>query len=189
LTAALGPRLPVRPVAAGAPANGGVAWAAALSTARGALLLDLVMSIAGAAGEELAADAFSSEAPSSISGSINSADDNNNVGISPESEGAFGIDVLEGGGGELGGEAGEASVCESSSTPYASKSSSGFVRPVDGVAGGDPAAVDAGGRASPISDAVPFNPKGSSTGRSAKGSRAGREAASIVFEPESGDQS
>ena len=36
-----------------------------------------------------------------------------------------------------------------------------------------------------VGDALAANPTGSSTGRSAKGSKAGREAASIVFEPES----
>ena len=34
-----------------------------------------------------------------------------------------------------------------------------------------------------VGDALAANPTGSSTGRSAKGSKAGREAASIVFEP------
>jgi hypothetical protein len=173
--------------AAGAAVTGDVALAGALPTARGALAPDLVMSAAGVAGEGVA-DALSSGAPSSTSGSSNSADDNNNVGISPESEGAPGIDVLGAVGGvEVGGEAGEGSVPEPSSTPYASKSSSGLVGPSDGVV--EAGAVDGGGRAPPTCDAVPFNPKGSSTGRSARGSRAGREAASIVFEPASGDQS
>jgi len=151
-------------------ANGDAALAGALPTAPGVL-----------------PEAFSSAAPSKISGSSSSADDINNVGISPESEGASDTDLLEAAVGvELGGEPGEGSVPESSRTPYASKSSSGFIGPFAGVGGGD---VVAAGRPPPTRDAVPFNSNGSSTGRSAKGSRAGREAASIVFEPDSGDQS
>jgi len=166
LTAALAPA-----AAGGALANGDAALAGALPTAPGVL-----------------PEAFSSAAPSKISGSSSSADDINNVGISPESEGAS--DLLEAAVDvELGGEPGEGSVPESSRTPYASKSSSGFIGPFAGVGGGDAVAVDTGGRPPPTCDAVPFNPNGSSTGRSARGSRAGREAASIVFEPDSGDQS
>jgi len=63
-------------------------------------------------------EAFSSAAPSKISGSSSSADDINNVGISPESEGASDTVLLEAAAGvELGGEPGEGSGPESSSTP------------------------------------------------------------------------
>jgi hypothetical protein len=134
--------------------------------------------------------AFGSEAPSSISGSSNSADANNSVGINPESAGACGTDVLEACEVVEVDEAAGASGPKSRSTPCASRSSSESNRPFDGAVGGD--AIDAGvgvdgeGRAPPPPcDAVPFNPKGSSTGRSAKGSKTGREAASIVFEPDS----
>jgi len=65
---------------------------------------------------------------------------------------------------------------ESSSAPCASKSSSDSIWSFDVGAG-----VDAEDDGAPF----PENPIGSSTGRSAKGSKAGREAASIVFEPES----
>jgi hypothetical protein len=136
---------------------------------------------------------FGSEAPSSTSGSTSSADANS-VGISPESEGAPGASGVEGCEVEADEpDAPAASGPKSSRSPYASKSSSESIRPLDGAVGGD-TLVEAGvppdedGRAFPTWDAVPFNPKGSSTGRSAKGSKAGREAASIVFEPESGDE-
>jgi hypothetical protein len=132
--------------------------------------------------------AFGSEAPSRTSGSSNSADANNSVGISPESAGACGTGVFEGGEAVEVGEAAGASGPRSSSKPCASKSSSESNRPFDGAVGGDAVVDDAvgvggEGRPPPACDAVPFNPKGSSTGRSAKGSKAGREAASIVFEP------
>jgi hypothetical protein len=130
------------PAAAGAPANGDAALAGALPTARGALPLAPVMSAVGAAGEE-GPDAFNAGAPSSTSGSSSSADDSNNVGIRPESEGASGTDLLDVGGGEPGAEPGKGSVPESSSAPYASKSSSGFIGPFDAVVGGDAVAVDA----------------------------------------------
>ncbi|MDB6160619.1 MAG: hypothetical protein JWO04_4325 [Gammaproteobacteria bacterium] len=135
--------------------------------------------------------AFGSEAPSSTSGSSSSADANNSVGISPESAGACGTGGLEAGEVvEIDGAA-DASGPKSRSAPCASKSSSGSTRPFDGAVG-EGAVADAGvdeeGPA-PAGDAVPFNPKGSSTGRSAKGSKAGREAGSIVFEPDSGEQS
>ncbi|HEV7445226.1 MAG TPA: hypothetical protein VGO18_21705, partial [Steroidobacteraceae bacterium] len=138
--------------------------------------------------------AFGSEAPSSTSGSSSSADANNSVGISPESAGACRTGGLEAGEVvEIDGAA-DASGPKSRSAPCASKSSSGSTRPFDGAVG-EGAVVVAGlgadeeGRAPPAGDAVPFNPNGSSTGRSAKGSKAGREAGSIVFEPDSGDQS
>jgi hypothetical protein len=133
--------------------------------------------------------AFGSEAPSSISGSSNSADANNSVGIKPESAGARGTGVLETDEVVEADEGAGASGPRSRSAPCASKSSSESNGPFAGRVGGD-AVVDAGvdvegeGRAPPACDAVPFNPKGSSTGRSAKGSKAGREAASIVFEPD-----
>jgi hypothetical protein len=82
----------------------------------------------------------------------------------------------------------------SSNAPWASKSSSESPSALAGEGGGDED-VDAGvavvdvGRAPPACEPVPPDPKGSSTGRSAKGSKAGREAASIIFEPQSGDQS
>ena len=124
-----------------------------------------------------------SEAPNSTSGSSSSADDNNSVGINPESEGAPGTaDVLAPGEVVELDDAGGASGPMSRSTPCASKSSSDSIGAVGGVDAG-PAVAE--GRAPPTCDAVPFNPKGSSTGRSAKGSKAGREAASIVFEPDS----
>jgi hypothetical protein len=135
--------------------------------------------------------AFGSEAPSSTSGSTSSAEANS-VGMRPESEGAAGTSVLEGCEAEADEAEGGASG-PSSSAPYASKSSSESIRPFDGAVCGDAlaeegAAAEEDGRAPPTWDAVPFTPKGSSTGRSAKGSKAGREAASIVFEPESGDE-
>jgi len=84
-------------------------------------------------------------------------------------------------------EAGGTSGLVSSSKPCASKSSSEFIGPFDvAVGGGDAGLAAEEGRASPTCEAVPVNPNGSSTGRSAKGSKAGREAASIVFEPASG---
>jgi hypothetical protein len=138
--------------------------------------------------------AFGSEAPSSTSGSTNSTEANSSVGISPES----GLASRTGGAleaGELAALEVAASVSgsKSSSTPYASRSSSESIAPFDGAVGGDTlvgaGAAEEEGPAPPAFDAVPFNPKGSSTGRSAKGSKAGREAASIVFEPELGDQS
>jgi hypothetical protein len=205
-------------VPAGPPAEAEVALegAGALPTARGAPP-DLVMSTVEAAVEELAAlmsrrpdapvvpvlraptaplvlsvraGAFGSETPSSASGSNNSADANNSVGISPESAGAPGTYVLTGGEVVELDEAGGASGPMSSSTPCASKSSSESIGPFDGAVGGDAGvAADAEERAPPTCDEVPFKPRGSSTGRSAKGSKAGREAASIVFEPDSGDQS
>jgi hypothetical protein len=70
----------------------------------------------------------------------------------------------------------ESSGPKSSSAPCASKSSSDSIWSFDGGVGVD--AEDDGA-------AFPANPIGSSTGSSAKGSKAGREAASIVFEPES----
>jgi hypothetical protein len=139
------------------------------------------------------AGAFGSEAPSSTSGSTNSAEANSSVGISPESGLASRIGTLEAG--ELAALEVAASVSgsKSSSTPYASRSSSESIGPFDGAVGGDTVvgagAADEEGPAPPAFGAVPFNPKGSSTGRSVKGSKAGREAASIVFEPELGDQS
>jgi hypothetical protein len=192
------------------------ACAGALATGRGAV--DRVMSAAEAGPEELAppatpnpvagalpraamapvvpsvrGGAFGSEAPKSTSGSSSSADANS-VGIRPESALASETDVAEAGEVvEMDGAAG-ASGSRASSTPWASRSSSESITPFDGEVGGDIVA-DAGaglgdaGCAPPACDAVPFNPKGSSTGRSAKGSKAGREAASIVFEPDSGDQS
>jgi hypothetical protein len=135
------------------------------------------------------AGAFGSEAPSSTSGSSNSADANNNVGISPESAGGPGSDVLAVGEVVEPDEAGGASGPMSSSTPCASKSSSESIGPIDGVVAGDAGVAADEEERAPACGAVPFNPSGSSTGRSAKGSKAGREAASIVFEPDSGDQS
>jgi hypothetical protein len=136
--------------------------------------------------------AFGSEAPRSTSGS-SSSEDANSVGIRPESALACGTDVVEAGEVvEMDGAAG-ASGSRARSTPWASRSSSESITRFDGEVGGDMADAGAGvgdaGCAPPACDAVPFNPKGSSTGSSAKGSKAGREAASIVFEPESGDQS
>jgi hypothetical protein len=133
--------------------------------------------------------AFGSEAPRSISGSSSSADASR-VGIRPESALASGTDVVEAG--EAVGMDGAADASSrASSAPWASRSSSESITPFDGEIGEDIVAdAGAGAGCAPCAcDAVPFNPKGSSTGRSAKGSKAGREAASIVFEPESGDQS
>jgi hypothetical protein len=199
------------PAAEGAPAaEAEVDLTGGLPPAREALSLDLVMSTAeglaapksrgpdGLADERPPAataplvlsvrgSAFGSEAPSSTSGSIKSAEDNSSIGINPESEGPSEPDVLapdevvefvEAGGG--------ASPLMSSNAPCASKSSSESIGPFDGAVGGDAGLAAEEGRAPPTCDAVPFNPKGSSTGRSAKGSKAGREAASIIFEPESG---
>jgi hypothetical protein len=190
-----------------------VALAVALPAACDVLPPDLAMSTAEAGTEEFAPAApdalaepvacgamapfvpstlmgeFGSEAPSSTSGSTKSADANS-VGINPESEGAPGGGVLKVGEVETD-EAGAASGPKSSSTPCASKSSSESIGPIDGAVGGAAAVVagtaaDEDGRPPPGCDVVPFNPNGSSTGRSAKGSKAGREAASIVFEPEIG---
>ena len=132
---------------------------------------------------------FGSEAPNSTSGSMRSAEANS-VGINPESEEAPEGGALKGVEVETD-EAGGASGPKSSSTPCASKSSSESIGPIDGVVDCDTAVVagaaaDEDGRPPPGCAAVPFNPNGSSTGRSAKGSKAGREAASIVFEPEMG---
>jgi hypothetical protein len=126
-----------------------------------------------------------SEAPSSTSGSSNSADAIKSVGISPESGGASGTDVLEAGRFVEMDAAGGASEAESSSTPYASRSSSELIGSFDAGCGWDAAfdaaaAVEEEARAASPCDAVAFSPKGSSTGRSAKDSKAGREAASIV---------
>ena len=130
---------------------------------------------------------FGSEAPSSISGSSSSADDNNSAGINPESKAASGTDVFAPDELVEPDEAGGASGLISSSTPCANKSSSEFIGLFDvGDGGGDGGLAAEEGRAPPTCDAVPCNPNGSSTGRSAKGSKAGREAASIVFEPASG---
>jgi hypothetical protein len=135
-------------------------------------------------------DVFGSGIPRSISGSSSSSEDNNRVGINPESEGEPGTDVLGPDEVVKPEEAVGTSVLMSSSTPCASRSSSEFIGPFDVAVGGADAELAAEeGRAPPTCETVPFNPKGSSTGRSAKGSKAGREAASIVFEPESGDQS
>jgi hypothetical protein len=211
------PLAPEVPLAAGVPAE--VTLAGALPAACGAPPVDFVISLAEAATEELAlptpampgavADpvpramagplvpsvrggAFGSETPRSTSGSSNSADANESVGISADSGGTCGTDALEAV--EMD-EAGGTSGPESSSTPYASRSSSEFIGSFGAGCGEEAGGLDAAGpveeegRALPPWDAVPFNPKGSSTGRSAKGSKAGREAASIVFEPDSGDQS
>jgi hypothetical protein len=130
---------------------------------------------------------FGSEAPSSISGSTSSTDDNNSAGIIPESKAASGTDVPAPDELVEPDEAGGASGLMSSSTPCASRSSSEFIGLFDVAGGGGDAGLAAvEGRAPPTCDAVPFIPKGSSTGRSAKGSKAGREAASIVFEPAPG---
>jgi hypothetical protein len=133
------------------------------------------------------ADAMGSEALSSTSGSSNSPGANISVGISPESAGAGGTDVLAVGQVVKPDEASGASGLMSSSTPCASKSSSESIGPFDGAVAGDAGvAADEEERAPPTCGAVPLNPSGSSTGRSAKGSKADREAASIVFEPDSG---
>jgi hypothetical protein len=112
------------------------------------------------------------EAPSNTSGSSNSADPIS-VGTSAESGRASGT---------------TASTPRSNKAPCESRSSSdstvrfaGEAAVAAGFDGG--VAVEA---ARPDADAAPAVAMASSTGRSAKGSKAGRDAASIVFEPEIG---
>jgi hypothetical protein len=89
-----------------------------------------------------------------------------------------------------------------SSAPWASKSSSDSIRPpldardvfeAGALAAAEvPAEVDAEVDTGPVplgGDPFPPISNGSSTGRSKRGSRAGREAASIMFEPKSDDES
>jgi hypothetical protein len=122
------------------------------------------------------AGAPASEAPNKTSGSSNSPDpdaDDVNVGTSAESGRASGTTGADGPSGP-----------KSSSAPCESKSSSDSIDLCTAEA-----AADAGGATveemRPEGDPVGADPIASSTGRSAKGSKAGREAASIVFEPES----
>jgi len=145
------------------------------------------------------AGAPGSAAPNNISGSSSSADAIS-VGTSTESGGASGItepDAAEREG------AAEASGPRSSNAPCESKSSSESIKLFAVEGAGDPAPLDvevggvpagdvtaaaapvAGEEVRPDGDPLPANSIGSSTGRSAKGSKAGREALSIVFEPES----
>lgn len=108
-----------------------------------------------------------SEAPNNISGSSSSPaiDAVNNVGISEVSGPASGTGAATAGASVGLADRSSKSPCESKSSP---ESSEGLFAELD-------EAVD------PI--------MGSSTGRSARGSSLGREAASIIFEPASGDQS
>lgn len=122
-----------------------------------------------------------SETPNNTSGSSNSPDAIS-VGTRAESGRASGVT-----GPDAANEP-EGSGPKSSSAPCASKSSSESVGCFD--IGADIDAEDDGGVAAveevrPEGAPFPADPIGSSTGRSAKGSKAGREAASIVFEPES----
>jgi hypothetical protein len=131
-----------------------------------------------------------SEAPNSTSGSINSpgAISVGTCAVSGRASRAAGAGAVE-----LDDTA-DVSGVRSSNAPWASKSSSESPNAFEGEGDGGEE-LDAGGavveagRAPPACDPVPPDPKGSSTGRSAKGSKAGREAASIIFEPQSGDQS
>jgi hypothetical protein len=132
--------------------------------ARVALTGPLVPSIrAGAPG---------SEAPKSTSGSSSSLDAMR-VGTMAESGRASIV--------------GCASALRSSSAPGASRSSSESIVPF--AAAADGAAAVAEGRAAPACTPVPSPANDSSTGKSVKGSKVGREAASIVFEPELGNLS
>jgi hypothetical protein len=131
-----------------------------------------------------------SEAPNSTSGSINSPG-----AISVGTCAVSGRASRTAGTGAVAlDDSADVSGVRSSNAPWASKSSSESPSAFEGEGGGDEgfgagAAVVEAGRALPACDPVPPDPKGSSTGRSAKGSKAGREAASIIFEPQSGDQS
>jgi hypothetical protein len=126
------------------------------------------------------AGAPGSETPNSTSGSSSSADAIS-VGTSAESGRASGIPDPDAADGP------EASGPKSSNAPCASKSSSESIGLFeDGVVAD--ADVDGGvavEEVRPVGDPFTAKPTGSSTGRSAKGSKAGREAASIVFEPQS----
>jgi hypothetical protein len=126
------------------------------------------------------AGAPGSETPNSTSGSSSSADAIS-VGTSAESGCASGITDPDAADGP------EASGPKSSNAPCASKSSSESIGLFeDGVVAD--ADVDGGvavEEVRPVGDPFTAKPIGSSTGRSAKGSKAGREAASIVFEPQS----
>jgi hypothetical protein len=121
-----------------------------------------------------------SETPNSTSGSRSSSDAIS-VGTSAESGRASGTTDPDAANGA------EASGPKSSNAPCASKSSSessglfevGVVADAD-VDGG--VAVE---EVRPDGDPFTADPIGSSTGRSVKGSKVGREAASIVFEPQS----
>jgi hypothetical protein len=130
------------------------------------------------------AGAPGSDTPNSTSGSSSSADAIS-VGTSAESGRASGITDPEAADGL------QASGPRSSNAPCESRSSSESIKPFE-VEAVDEAGVDgecAVEEVRPEGDPFAADPIGSSTGRSAKGSKAGREAASIVFEPESGDQS
>jgi hypothetical protein len=125
------------------------------------------------------AGAPGSETPNSTSGSSSSADAIS-VGTSAESGRASGITDPDAADGP------EASGPKSSNAPCDSKSSSESIGlcEVGVVADAD---VDGGvavEEVRPVGDPFTATPIGSSTGRSAKGSKAGREAASIVFEPQ-----
>jgi hypothetical protein len=126
-----------------------------------------------------------SEAPNSTSGSSSSPDaDADSVGMSAVSGRASGTEEFEGA--AMDGGAGT-SPPRSSKAPCDSKSSSESIT-LFSFEAADDAEFDGGGAVEEVRpDGVPIppNPIGSSTGRSAKGSKVGREAASIVFEPES----
>lgn len=128
-----------------------------------------------------------SDTPNNTSGSSNS-DGAISVGTSAESGRASGItDPANDPDDPDADDTADASGSKSSNAPCESKSSSESSEPfaVEGAAGAEVDGAGAVEAVRPGGVPVPANPMGSSTGRSAKGSKAGREAASIVFEPES----
>jgi len=123
------------------------------------------------------AGAPGAEAPSKTSGSSSSPDSGaeESVGTNAESGRASGSgDAVETAG---------PSMPKSSSAPCESRSSSGSILPPFTA---DAAGADIEDEARPDGNPIPM---GSSTGRSARGSKSEREAASIVFEPKSSGQS
>jgi hypothetical protein len=118
------------------------------------------------------AGAPGSEAPNNTSGSNSSPE------LTP-ADPSVGIKAVSGRASEaVGGTS--ASTPRSKRAPCESRSSSGSERT------GALLAATAAGAGVGAGIAIPI---GSSTGRSARGSKFGRETASIIFEPESGDQS
>jgi hypothetical protein len=126
-----------------------------------------------------------SEAPNSISGSRKSADPDN-VGTMAESGRASGASGPVTPDDEFCRP--EAVGSKSSNAPCERRSSSDSIRPFAEAADAG-ADVEFAVEEPPAGEAALDDAKGSSTGISAKGSKTGREAASIVFEPDSGDQS
>ena len=137
------------------------------------------------------ADLRGSKVSKSTSGSTNSSDPVS-VGTIAESGRASEALGPEVGAGTVAGDVTDASALKSINAPCASKSSSVSIRPFDDAVGDDvgAAGVDDEGRAPAAWEPAPATVSGSSTGRSAKGSKVGRDAASIiVFGPKRGELS